>query len=233
MTVPRPASLRQVRADWLRVQSEVAYVRTLFAGQTYREALRREAEREEKYSPDQPRVPAGSSDGGQWTDGGGGDNLMGGAGNDQLAQGPSNQSYQIDLLEEDRRGGHTNDYHIGKNPETLKTHVRQQQAIFAAEGRKASHLRVGSFPTLGAATRLTNSTLSQNAAKVGAVARGEKEYDFVTSTFGSPTGTEAYVRNLNEEPSIRETYGVGVRIQHDSKSPTGFIVMTSYPRNND
>jgi hypothetical protein len=25
-----------------------------------------------KYSPDQPRVPAGNEDGGQWTDGGGG-----------------------------------------------------------------------------------------------------------------------------------------------------------------
>ncbi len=27
---------------------------------------------ERRYSPDQPRVPAGNSDGGQWTDGGGG-----------------------------------------------------------------------------------------------------------------------------------------------------------------
>ena len=31
-----------------------------------------ESETALKYSPDQPRVPAGSSDGGQWTDGGGG-----------------------------------------------------------------------------------------------------------------------------------------------------------------
>jgi HK97 family phage prohead protease len=33
-----------------------------------------------KYSPDQPRVPAGNSDGGQWTDGGGGGGGGGGAG---------------------------------------------------------------------------------------------------------------------------------------------------------
>ena len=72
MTVPRPPSLRDVRVKWLRVQSEVAYLKMLFAGQRFREALRREAEREEKYRPDQPRVPAGNSDGGQWTDGGGG-----------------------------------------------------------------------------------------------------------------------------------------------------------------
>jgi hypothetical protein len=177
-------------------------------------------------------VPAGNSDGGQWTDeGGGSEAIADGDGYDQLAQ--AQQSYQIDLIEEDRRGGHTYEYHVGKSPEALKAHTRQQQLLFAAEGRKASHLRAGSFSSLAAATRLTNSTLSQNAERVEAVARGEKDYDFLTSTFGSPTGTEAYARNLYEEPMVRETYAVGVRIRHDSKSPNGFTVITSYPRNNE
>ncbi len=46
-----------------------------------------ESETALKYSPDQPRVPAGDPDGGQWSDGGGGgsDVLAGGNGNDQLA----------------------------------------------------------------------------------------------------------------------------------------------------
>lgn len=59
---------------WLHVQSEVAYLKMLFAGQRFREASRREEEREEKYRPDQPRVPAGNPDGGQWTDEGGASN---------------------------------------------------------------------------------------------------------------------------------------------------------------
>ena len=47
---------------------------------------------ETKYSPDQPRVPAGRSDGGQWTDGDGGggesrDLLVGGEGRDRLGSG--------------------------------------------------------------------------------------------------------------------------------------------------
>ena len=37
-----PVTLRQVRADWLRVETEVAYVRVLILGQRYFEALARE-----------------------------------------------------------------------------------------------------------------------------------------------------------------------------------------------
>lgn len=60
--------VRKARADWLRAQCEVVYVRVLMAAQRYADALRRE----DKYRPDQPRVPAGNPDGGQWTDAGGG-----------------------------------------------------------------------------------------------------------------------------------------------------------------
>lgn len=67
--------VRKARADWLRAQCEVAYVRVLMSAQRYADVLRRE----DKYRPDQPRVPAGNSDGGQWTDAGGG--------NQRVAQG--------------------------------------------------------------------------------------------------------------------------------------------------
>jgi len=59
--------VRKARAGWLRAQCEVAYVRVLMAAQRYADVLRRE----DKYRPDQPRVPAGNPDGGQWTDSGG------------------------------------------------------------------------------------------------------------------------------------------------------------------
>jgi HK97 family phage portal protein len=61
-----------------------------------------------KYSLDQPRVPAGNSDGGQWTDGGGGgsDSFSGGGGDDRLGSGNSEFS-------PDRSGWH--DYQAGPN----------------------------------------------------------------------------------------------------------------------
>jgi hypothetical protein len=73
MTAERPVSLAQVKADWLRVQSDMAWVRMLVASWRLRDALKRElaARRNQdqlgfaaKYSPDQPRISAGQSGGG-------------------------------------------------------------------------------------------------------------------------------------------------------------------------
>src|SRR5437870_329737 len=66
-----------------------------------------------KYSPSQPRVPAGSPDARQWTSGGGGGGGEGDsaeAGDDaqiELVQGDSLQGYPVDLREDEARGGHT------------------------------------------------------------------------------------------------------------------------------
>jgi hypothetical protein len=49
-------------------EHELLHLRWLVKSMRLELALRRF---QEKYSPDQPRVPAGNSDGGQWTDGGG------------------------------------------------------------------------------------------------------------------------------------------------------------------
>ena len=155
---------------------------------------------------------------------GGSDAIHGGEGNDRLSQAQPNQGYQIDLVEE---------VHVGKTPDVLQAHVRQQQVEFFAKGIKGASIRAGSFTTGEAAARLTNATLSANSDRVQAVARGEKPFDFVTSMFGSPTGTEAYARNVREQPTVRPTFGVGVRINYDPVSRNGFTVITSYPRNDD
>jgi hypothetical protein len=79
----------------------------------------REMERYEKgkYNPDQPRVPAGSSDGGQWASGGGGGGsraresvLIGGEGNDTLGQAEVAESWG--------------------NPDTLARHVKDHGSDF-------------------------------------------------------------------------------------------------------
>src|SRR4051794_17457409 len=79
-----------------------------------------------KFSADQPRVPAGSPQGGQWTSGGGG----AGGGTDQesdaepgsidegrsaAGSGNSAQSYTVDLEEQERHGGHAIEGHVGKS----------------------------------------------------------------------------------------------------------------------
>jgi hypothetical protein len=76
-----------------------------------------------------------------------------------------------------------------------------------------------------------NSTLLQNRDRVDRVARGEAGGDFVTAVFDSPTGYEAYLPTPNSIPYMRDTYGVGVLIARDPRSPNGYRVHTAYPIN--
>src|SRR5688500_4426169 len=55
------------------------------------------------FDPNQPRVPAGSSEGGQWTRGGEGVQDEAPV---RVAQGPTRRRYTVNLLEEEARGGH-------------------------------------------------------------------------------------------------------------------------------
>lgn len=101
-----------------------------------------------KYSPDQPRIPAGHPDGGQWTrEDGVGSSItrLGGANPSgpsrpvqyaaldtgtrtdaiheesdvQVAAGAERPGYTIDLLEEELRGGHAIREHVGKSDAEL------------------------------------------------------------------------------------------------------------------
>ena len=76
--------------------------------------------------------------------------------------------------------------------------------------------RAGSFPSLEAADKLTNSVLSdpENAARIERFVRGDILYMFpelnLFRTFDSPTGVEAYSPNEKVVPVMRTTYGVKV-----------------------
>lgn len=84
-----------------------------------------------KYAPDQPRVPAGSSDGGQWTSGGGGggsrsempaEAIAGGAGGYRADGGEDGDrlGLRLDIADEDERyGGHTVRRHVSRPDEEL------------------------------------------------------------------------------------------------------------------
>ncbi len=189
-----------------------------------------------KYSPDQPRVPAGNSDGGQWTSGGEGEG--GSAASDDessdseitLVSQDDDSSYRVDLLEEEERGGHAIKEHIGKSDSYLKARVEREALAIVERGDSFEGLGVGSFSSVASATKLINSTLSQNRDIVNQVATGNQPKAFISSSFNSITGQEAYLARYNAQPFMRNTYGVAVVIVHDANSPNGFRVQSAFPK---
>jgi hypothetical protein len=192
-----------------------------------------------KFNPDQPRVPAGNPDGGQWT-GGSGAASSGEEGGDSstgdnadiipVAQEDRESRYRVDLLEEEQRGGHAIKEHVGKTERYLKTRVESEALAIVARGDSFEGLGVGSFHSLSSATRLVNSTLAQNQAIVDSVTRGEVPIGVMTSHYNSPTGQEAFLPRFHAQPYMRSTYGVSVVIVRDPRSPRGFRVQSAFPR---
>ena len=135
-----------------------------------------------------------------------------------------------DLAEHEARGGHTIELHVGKSEAFLigMVTVPQARTLFYTVYR----WRHGSFSSLAAAERLTNANLSRNADIVNAVATGQLEDAFITSAFSSITGQEAYrlTRRASSPIRLRTTYGVGTYVRHAPDMPNGFIIITSYPR---
>jgi hypothetical protein len=196
-----------------------------------------------KFNPDQPRVPGGNPDGGQWTSGAyagsaanadegrvltdeNPDELVPGA---QYAQGDRLQGYPVDLRDEDNRGGHTIERHVAKSFEYLTARVQQEARLIVERGDGFEGLSVGSFSSLDAATRLVNSTIAQNRTLVDAVTNDTSRAELLTARFSSITGYEAHLQTFHSRPNIRHTYGVGVFIVRDPKSDKGYRVQSAFP----
>jgi hypothetical protein len=64
-------------------------------------------------------------------------------------------------------------------------------------------------------------------------AAGQSAEEFLTARFGYKTGREAFRPDRNSEPYLRDTYEVGVLIEHDRRIGRGYRVYTAYPRNSD
>ncbi len=92
MTTMRPVTLQQVKADWLRVQSDFASVRTLIAAKIYLNVLRRE----QRFNPYHDKA-------GRFTTADGA--VSGGAGSDSLAGGSGNDPAEVVQAEGDGNGG--------------------------------------------------------------------------------------------------------------------------------
>jgi hypothetical protein len=217
----------------LALRAANARVRIMLADLKFELALRALGR---KYSPDQPRVPAGNPDGGQWTDGGGEQSrdervVLSDASPDPVVPGAqyaaARSGYRVDLLEEESRGGHTMEKHVNRSPEALIAQVRE---IF--DQRPHAHdVRSGSFPSIEAATKLVSSTLAQNQTVVDRIASGELTRALVISDFGSVTGTEAVMATSRSQPYFQDTYRVGAVIVHDPLSPSGYRIISAFPTN--
>jgi hypothetical protein len=184
------------------------------------------------FNPRQPRVPKDSGpEGGQWTAPGSGlGNLL------VPAQAPGRTGYPIDILEEDRLGGHTFERHIGKPFAYLEARLLNNRVnipYIVAIGEK----RAGSFTTVEAANKLINSTVSQNKDEIATFLAGGImrlwPYETLYATFKQPTGYEAYTQDDETPVTKRTTYDVGVRIVRDASVPRGFRVDSAWPLNRD
>lgn len=206
-----------LRAGWL-----ISSARLQVAFQRLRLSLR-------AYHVDQPRVPAGNPNGGQWADGDAGD----GYDFDDDARivrisDDADRRYTVLLSEEKLRGGHTLREHVSKTDAQMVARVQASKRSFpfVTYGLK----RNGSFESIEIANDLVNRTLEMNAFEVDDVATGRKYDAFLTSRFGYKTGREAYTAG-QLEPYMRTTYGVGVYILHEPRNPRGYRIHTAYPRN--
>ena len=191
-----------------------------------------------KFSLDQPRVPAGSPAGGQWTSDAVANNLglndqrvVSDASPDDLKPGTrvAQDGRPVDLLEERALGGHAIEGHVSKGEESLLQRVRREAAQAIGNGNFFEGMRFGSFTSLEAANKLVNSTLAQNPVEVDLVASGVSPRTEIVARFSSPTGYEAYMRNERSQPYIRPTYDVGVVIVPDRRAAKGYRVDTAYP----
>jgi hypothetical protein len=219
-----------------------------------RAELKRRRLEETKYSPSQPRVPAGNPRGGQWTDRSGGQSQgtglaqpMGNAdignvsGSGELGDlfqiGPSDTRVDgvqlagepVDLLEQEQRGGHAISEHAGMTYDYLKSRSRDEARRTLERGDYFDGFSVGSFTSVQSANRLVNSTISDNQDKIDQAMRDGEPFVLISKSFKSPTGYEAYLARAHAEPVIRNTFGVEVLIRPDPGSARGWRVHTAYP----
>lgn len=186
------------------------------------------------FNPMQPRVPAGNPDGGQWTDGGGGDGRA-----KPLLVGDG-RGFPVNLLEEEAKGGHAIAMHVNKPDEFLKARILGSRSNLPGI-ISAGAIRAGSFTSLDAANKLVNATLSANSEKIDNWLKSDNWLTTPSTIavtvengyFGRTTGYEAYAPNDRSQPIMRDTSAVVVVISKSKTSPRGFDVDTAYPLNHE
>jgi CDI toxin RNase A-like protein len=261
---PPPVSL-PLAAEEKRADPVIEAVRlTLILHRLRRERATLLGERVLKagFNADQPRVPAGNSDGGQWTntEGGGGrpgvprtrladagdraapGTVLSDANPDPIASGAryaqdTSRRYSVNLRDEEApRGiGHAIREHVGRSDAELMAIARADWTRRTVGRFEFTNFRLahGSFSSVESANDFVNRTLENDKMKVDRVASGEQDNATLDRRFGHPTGREMFRPTGDAEPYVRTTYGVRVVIRHDSRSERGYRVFTAFPINED
>jgi len=212
-------------------------------GPAPKEALfgKRDLALERRYSPDQPRVPAGIFGAGRWTDGGGGDwngsndspDSSSVAPRVRTAQNESRDRYVVKLKDEESYG-HTIERHVGKSDDELLARIEKgrHRTTLGPLGSIVDYRpTVGSFDSKESANDFVNRVLEANKELVDAVADGKLPEAKLERIFGYRTGREAYLASGISSPVIRPTFAVRVVIHGDSKAEKGYRVLTAFPIN--
>jgi len=178
------------------------------------------------FKPDQPR-----GDRGRWTAdrSDAADTAASDYGIIQVAD--SGSGFEVDILEEGEVGAHIYARHVNKSDDFLLGRVRSEG--FANPFFSVVPKRAGTFPSVAAANKLINSTLSENSGIVAGIIAGKRAGGFIVKTFGSPTGREAFRPSARAQPYIRDTDSVAVLIAHDKTVKRGFRIITAYPMFDD
>lgn len=177
------------------------------------------------FNVDQPRVPAGDPDGGQWTSGGAG----GDGARVELVQDRPTRRYTVDLEEEERRGGHTIREHVGKTDQELLSAAGEER--HRADVEAGAAVGRGSFDSKISANDFVNRVLQHNTSAIDLVAAGTVPRVKIDERFGYVTGKEAVWNDPATFPYMRKTYYVRVIVVHDSRVPSGYRVLTAFPIN--
>ncbi|MCJ2082474.1 hypothetical protein [Methylobacterium sp. J-090] len=124
------------------------------------------------YHAEQPRVPAGNPNGGQWTDGDAGDGYdSGNEGRLVHVSDEVNRRYTVLLSEEEARGGHTLRDHVGRTDEQIIFRIHSSKKTFPVV--TYGFRRDGSFQYSEIAKDFVNRTIERNAFEVDDVATGK------------------------------------------------------------
>jgi hypothetical protein len=189
------------------------------------------------YRPDQPRVPAGGPEGGQWTSGGGGGTAPSDqAGDDDrvtlVADNRDPRRYTVDLYEEEGYG-HTLRDHVAKTEDELLAAIESERTEVRTPFGLIVNYKpaIGSFDSRESANDFVNRTLEANTSLVDEGADGKLEYAKLEKIFGYRTGKEAYLKSGISTPIVQWTHGVRVVIHADANSARGYRVRTAFPIN--
>jgi hypothetical protein len=169
------------------------------------------------FNAEQPR-----DDQGRWTNGAEGEE-------GSLSLVADVDRYSISLPEEEMRGGHAIQTHVGKSARDLISTLNALRidTPFLTIARDAQ----GSFDSLESANDFVNRVLQANVEAVDRVANGLENDVWLQRRFGYRTGIEAFKDSADSDPFVRETYEAGVFIRRDPRSPRGYTVVTAYPLN--